>query len=109
MRYSLTSFLCLATGQDDDGNYASGHNPNNNNNYTYQKPNNNPQKPSEAQMKRYSTMLSKAEIKEEDLFNYYNSTTKRNINKNNMTLEDYDRITKYLQQRIDNKNSNSKN
>ena len=24
-RYSLTSFLCLATGQDDDGNIASGH------------------------------------------------------------------------------------
>lgn len=107
-RYSLTSFLCLATGQDDDGNAASGHNPNNYNNNNNQNGNqrNNPNgngKPNEAQMKRYYAMSKKADIKEDELFAMYNNRTKKNITKDTMSFEDYTKITEYLQQVIDKK------
>lgn len=93
-RYSLTSFLCLATGQDDDGNIASGH----------KQPQAQTQRQgsvSEAQMKRLYAMTRQADTNEKDLFALYNQSAKKNITKDTMTLDDYEKITKYLQSQID--------
>lgn len=108
-RYSLTSFLCLATGQDDDGNAASGYKPAPQN--TYNKPQSNtnePQKPSENQMKRYYVMLKQSGTNEKDLLSYYNKAAKKNITKDTMSVEDYNHITKYLQNQIDAKEKGGK-
>lgn len=98
-RYSLTSFLCLSTGQDDDGNAASNQNPNCKNNRQDKEV----KKPSENQMKRYFALLKQSELNEDDLFKMYNSRTKRNITKDSMNTEDYSKITEYLSQVIEKK------
>lgn len=109
-RYSLTSFLCLATGQDDDGNQASGYKPNGNNN-SYNKPatqKSEPAKPNDNQMKRYYAMIKQSGIVEKDLFAFYNKTTKKNITKDTMSIEDYNAITQYIQKQIDAKEQGGK-
>ena len=93
-RYSLTSFLCLATGQDDDGNIASGHKQT-------QMQTQRQGSISEAQMKRLYAMTRQADTNEKDLFALYNQSAKKNITKDTMTLDDYEKITKYLQSQID--------
>ena len=93
-RYSLTSFLCLATGQDDDGNIASGHKQT-------QMQTQRQGSVSEAQMKRLYAMTRQADTNEKDLFALYNQSAKKNITKDTMTLDDYEKITKYLQSQID--------
>lgn len=106
-RYSLTSFLCLSTGQDDDANLSSGNNVNTancNNNIPNNNQNNQSETLSEAQMKRYYALIKKAKMNEDELFTRYNEKNKKNITRETMSSEDYSTITNGLQAMID-KNS----
>lgn len=104
-RYSLCSLLCLNTGEfdkDDDGNAGSGHNSSNKNSTeTAKKTDTEVRKPTDKQLKRYDYLLAESSYEEKALLASYSKRVNREVTRNNMNLDDYNTITKYLQTDVD--------